>query len=113
MNVDYIFEKITDLIVTYAPKLVGAILVWIVGNWIIKGLVKTFTKMLDKSKTDESLKPFLKSIINAALKVMLVISVLTMICIEMTSFVAILGAAGLAIGMAISGTLQNLSLIHI
>ena len=107
MNVDYIFEKITDLIVTYAPKLVGAILVWIVGNWIIKGLVKTFTKMLDKSKTDESLKPFLKSIINAALKVMLVISVLTMIGIEMTSFVAILGAAGLAIGMALSGTLQN------
>lgn len=107
MNVDYIFEKITDLAVMYVPKLVGAILVWIVGNWIIKGLVKTLTKMLDKSKTDESLKPFLKSIINAALKVMLVISVLTMIGIEMTSFVALLGAAGLAIGMALSGTLQN------
>jgi small conductance mechanosensitive channel len=107
MNIDYILEKTTEIAVTYAPKLVGAILVWIVGGWVIKGLVKTFAKMLEKSKTDESLKPFLKSIINAALRVMLVISVLTMLGIEMTSFIAILGAAGLAIGMALSGTLQN------
>jgi small conductance mechanosensitive channel len=107
MNIENIFDKITDLAITYAPKLVGAILVWIVGGWVIKGLIKTFSKMLDKSKTDESLKPFLKSIINAALRVMLIISVLTMIGIEMTSFIAILGAAGLAIGMALSGTLQN------
>ena len=107
MNIENIFDKITELAVTYAPKLVGAILVWIVGGWVIKGLIKTFSKMLDKSKTDESLKPFLKSIINAALRVMLIISVLTMIGIEMTSFIAILGAAGLAIGMALSGTLQN------
>lgn len=107
MNIDYVLEKITDIAVTYAPKLIGAILVWIIGGWVIKGLVRTFTKMLDKSKTDESLKPFLKSIINASLKVMLVISVLTMLGIEMTSFVALLGAAGLAIGMALSGTLQN------
>lgn len=107
MNIDSVLEKITDIAVTYAPKLIGAILVWIVGGWIIKGLVRAFTKMLDKSKTDESLKPFLKSIISSALKVMLVISVLTMLGIEMTSFVALLGAAGLAIGMALSGTLQN------
>lgn len=107
MNIENIFDKITELAITYAPKLVGAILVWIVGGWVIKGLIKTFSKMLDKSKTDESLKPFLKSIINAALRVMLIISVLTMIGIEMTSFIAILGAAGLAIGMALSGTLQN------
>lgn len=107
MNVDYVLEKITDIAETYAPKLIGAILVWIIGGWVIKGLVRTFTKMLDKSKTDESLKPFLKSIINASLKVMLVISVLTMLGIEMTSFVALLGAAGLAIGMSLSGTLQN------
>lgn len=107
MNIDSVLEKITDIAVTYAPKLIGAILVWIIGGWIIKGLVRAFTKMLDKSKTDESLKPFLKSIISSALKVMLVISVLTMLGIEMTSFVALLGAAGLAIGMALSGTLQN------
>ena len=106
-QIDYLFNKITEIAITYAPKLVGAIIVWIIGGWVIKGLLKTFTKMLDRSKTDESLKPFLKSIINAALRVMLIISVLTMLGVEMTSFIALLGAAGLAVGMALSGTLQN------
>lgn len=106
-QIDYLFNKVTDIAITYAPKLIGAIIVWIVGGWIIKGLVKAFSRMLDKSNTDESLKPFLKSIINAALRVMLIISVLTMLGIEMTSFIALLGAAGLAVGMALSGTLQN------
>lgn len=107
-QIDYIlFDKATEIAVTYAPKLIGAIIIWIIGGWVIKGLINTFTRMLDKSNTDESLKPFLKSIINAALRVMLIISVLTMLGVEMTSFIALLGAAGLAIGMALSGTLQN------
>ena len=49
MNVDYVLEKITDIAVTYAPKLIGAILVWIIGGWVIKGLVRTFTKIDRKS----------------------------------------------------------------
>jgi len=107
-QIDYIlFDKAIEITVTYAPKLIGAIIIWIIGGWVIKGLINTFTRMLDKSNTDESLKPFLKSIINAALRVMLIISVLTMLGFEMTSFIALLGAAGLAVGMALSGTLQN------
>ncbi len=106
-QIDYLFNKVTEIAITYAPKLVGAIIVWIVGGWVIKGLVKAFSRMLDRSHTDESLKPFLKSIIKASLRVMLIISVLTMLGVEMTSFIALLGAAGLAVGMALSGTLQN------
>jgi len=63
--------------------------------------------MMDKSKMDESLKPFLKGLVGMLLKALLFISVLGMIGIEMTSFIAILGAVGLAVGMALSGTLQN------
>jgi small conductance mechanosensitive channel len=63
--------------------------------------------MLEKRKTDDSLRPFLKGIVNGLLKVLLVISVLGMLGIEMTSFIAILGAIGLAVGLALSGTLQN------
>jgi small conductance mechanosensitive channel len=100
-------DKMIDLVLLYGPKLIGAIVVWIIGSWVIKLLTKGFTKMLEKSKTDASLKPFLTGIITALLKVMLVISVLGMLGIEMTSFIAILGAAGLAVGMALSGTLQN------
>ncbi|TXB64385.1 mechanosensitive ion channel [Vicingus serpentipes] len=104
---DNIYEKAVDLILTYGPKLVGAILVWIVGSIVVKFLSKTFSRVLEKRNIDPSLKPFLIGIVSSLLKVMLVISVLGMVGIEMTSFVAILGAAGLAVGMALSGTLQN------
>ncbi|NOQ92204.1 MAG: mechanosensitive ion channel, partial [Flavobacteriaceae bacterium] len=66
-----------------------------------------FGNTLDKRDTDESLKPFLKSIVSILLTVLLTISVLSMLGVAMTSFIAILGAAGLAIGLALSGTLQN------
>jgi small conductance mechanosensitive channel len=104
---DNIYEKVVDLVLTYGPKLIGAILVWIVGSIVVKFLAKTFSRLLDKRNIDASLKPFLTGIVGSLLKVMLVISVLGMVGIEMTSFVAILGAAGLAVGMALSGTLQN------
>lgn len=104
---DNIYDKVIDLILMYGPKLVGAILVWIVGSIVVKFLSKTFNRILDKRNIDPSLKPFLTGIVSSLLKVMLVISVLGMVGIEMTSFVAILGAAGLAVGMALSGTLQN------
>lgn len=102
-----IFLQLKELSISYAPKLVGAVAVWIIGGWILGFLLKAFDKMLDKQGTDASLKPFLKGLVGGLLKVMLVISVLGMLGIEMTSFIAILGAAGLAVGMALSGTLQN------
>ncbi len=97
----------SDLILEFGPKLVGAIIVWIIGGIVIKALLKSFESLLNKRDVDTSLKPFLKGIVGALLKAMLVISVLGMLGIQMTSFVAILGAAGLAIGLALSGTLQN------
>lgn len=96
-----------DFVMTYGPKLLGAIVVLIVGLWVIKWILKLFSSALSRSNVDESLAPFLKSLISALLKVMLGISIMTMLGIEMTSFIAILGAAGLAVGMALSGTLQN------
>lgn len=107
MNTEKILDFVGEKILEYGPKLVGAILVWIIGSWIIKAITKSFDKLLSKRNTDASLRPFLKGMVNILLKVMLVISVLGMLGIEMTSFIAILGAAGLAVGMALSGTLQN------
>lgn len=107
MNAEKILEFITEKALEYGPKLIGAILVWIIGSWVIKAITRSFAKLLDKRNTDASLRPFLKGMVNILLKVMLVISVLGMLGIEMTSFIAILGAAGLAVGMALSGTLQN------
>ncbi|MEJ6077076.1 mechanosensitive ion channel [Vibrio sp. 1-Bac 57] len=107
MTAEEVITMAQTMALEYGPKLIGAIVVWIIGSWLIKILVKTFGKILDKSNMDVSLKPFLCSIVGTLLKVMLVISVLGMLSIEMTSFVAILAAAGLAVGMALSGTLQN------
>lgn len=111
MDVNNIWETITTTgsayVTEWGMKLIAAIAVWIIGGFIIGALKNAFSKMLDKGKTDESLKPFLKSIVGVLLKVLLVITVMSTLGIEMTSFIAILGAAGLAVGMALSGTLQN------
>ena len=100
-------DKLLNLGFEYGPKLIGAIVVLIIGLWVIKLITKLIVKSLNKSNIDHSLIPFIKSLINTGLKVLLIISCLGMIGIEMTSFIAILGAAGLAVGMALSGTLQN------
>lgn len=107
MNPETMIEQAISLSLTYGPKLIAAILVLIIGSWIIKAITKGVDKGLQKSGTDDSLRPFLRDIAGILLKVMLVISVLGMLGIQMTSFIAILGAAGLAVGMALSGTLQN------
>ena len=101
------FEQFIDLLVDYGPKFIAALLTLIIGLWIIKVIVNQINKMMVKKDVDESLKPFLKSMVSVVLKVLLIISVMSMVGIAMTSFIALLGAAGLAVGMALSGTLQN------
>ena len=100
-------DKIVTFFIDYGPRLLGAILVLIVGFWIIKIITKAFVRLMHKRKLDPSLIPFLRSLVNVLLKILVIISVMGMIGIEMTSFIAILGAAGLAVGLALSGTLQN------
>lgn len=100
-------EQLIDLVLTYGPKVVTAILTLVIGLWIINMVVRAFGKAMNKGKMDPSLTPFLKSLLGTILKVMLFISVIGMVGIEATSFVAVLGAAGLAIGLSLQGTLQN------
>ncbi|NGY36418.1 mechanosensitive ion channel [Flavobacterium sp. XN-5] len=100
-------EKITDFGFEYAPKLIGAIIVLFIGLWVSSLITKGVRKSLEKSNIDQSLVPFLRSITNILLKGLVAITVMGMIGIQMTSFVAIIGAAGLAVGLALSGTLQN------
>jgi small conductance mechanosensitive channel len=107
MNTEQIFAKLTEIFVEYGPRLLGAILVLLAGSWVIRQLMRGMDRMLEKRGIDESLKPFLKSITRVLLRALLFVSVLGMVGVDMLSFVAILGAAGLAIGMALSGTLQN------
>lgn len=106
-DISNLSNKGMELVITYAPKLLLAILTLLVGLWIIKKFLKIIGKTFEKQNVDESLRPFLLSLMGAIFKILLIISVVGMIGVQMTSFVAILGAAGLAIGLALSGTLQN------
>lgn len=96
-----------DLIGVWGMKVLMAIVLLVVGLWIIKRIVKVFSKSMEKREVNISLSGFLKSLISILLKVMLLISIAGMIGIETTSFIAVLGAAGLAIGFALQGTLAN------
>ncbi len=107
IDVGAITDKIMQLGVTYLPKALLAIVVFIVGGFLIKKAVKLIKAGLLKGGIDETLTPFLAGIVGALLKVMLVISVISMFGVATTSFIAILGAAGLAVGMALQGTLGN------
>ena len=100
-------DTLINLLVVWGPKLVGAILALIIGMWLANMIAGGLERRMEKSEFDPSLRPFLKSLVGTLLKVMVVVSVLGMVGIQMTSFIAILRAAGLAIGMALSGTLQN------
>ncbi len=95
------------LVMTYTPKLLLAIIVLLIGLWLIKIVVKALKKLMENAGTDISLQKFLSSLVNILLKALLLISVASMIGIATTSFVAILGAAGLAIGLALQGSLAN------
>lgn len=100
-------DILIEHILSYAPKVLGAIVVLVVGLWIVKLFSNLIGKVIRNSIIDDSLEGFLISLISILLKIMVYISSIGMLGIEMTSFIAILGAAGLAVGMALSGTLQN------
>jgi small conductance mechanosensitive channel len=95
------------LVVAYGIKVVTAIIVLIIGLWIINRIVKGTGKVMEKREVNVSLRGFLKSLVGILLKAMLIISIAQMVGIQTTSFVAVLGAAGLAVGLALQGTLAN------
>lgn len=104
-NID--FAAISDLAVKYGLKLLLALITLVIGLWIIKMIMNIIGRNMEKRDVDATVRQFLGSLLGALLKIMLVIAVISMIGVEMTGFVAILAAAGFAIGMALSGTLQN------
>lgn len=100
-------EKITEFAVGYAPKVVGAVLTLLIGFWIIGWITSMVRKMMERQGFDETIRPFLSSLLSVGLKIMLLLSVAGMFGVETTSFVAIFGALAFAIGMALQGSLGH------
>lgn len=101
------FDSLLNQLIAWSPKLIGAILVFIVGLMIINIISKVISSALEKAGLDKDVVPFLVSLLNVLFKVLLVLSVAGILGIETTSFIALIGAVGLAIGMALQGTLGH------
>lgn len=98
---------IKNMVIEYAPKLLLAIVALIIGFWIIGKIVRMLEKMMAKSDMDISLQKFLGSLAGIFLKVMLLLSIASMVGINTTSFVAIFGALMVGVGMALNGTIGH------
>ncbi|MBU0520196.1 mechanosensitive ion channel [bacterium] len=107
INLEALYAKGLDMAIVYAPKLLLAIITLVVGLWIIKVIGKGVRKGMQKGEVDVTLRRFMVSLITIGLKIMLFITVISMVGVQMTSFIAILGAAGLAVGFALQGSLGN------
>lgn len=105
INASELWDQALSLIMTYAPKVVLAIITLVFGLWLINRFIGVLDKKLGAK--DPTLNKFLCGLIGAILKIMLLISVASMIGIATTSFIAVIGAAGLAIGLALQGSLAN------
>lgn len=100
-------EKAQLLFVDYAPKILTALAILFVGLFVINLLVKMSKKIMIKGNVDVTLQKFLGDLLSWILKALLIITVISKLGVPTTSFVAIIGAAGLAVGLALQGSLAN------
>jgi small conductance mechanosensitive channel len=96
-----------DRVIAFLPEVASALVVLIVGLWLIKRIANIAVKTFEKRNLDISLRTFLRSLISIGLKIVLIVTVAGMLGIGTASFVTILGAAGLAVGLALQGSLSN------
>ena len=107
MSLDTLVNKLIDLSVSFGSKLPVALLVFFIGRWIVKKLNRLVINILTKRHVEASLATFTKSLVSITLNFTLVIIIISVLGIETSSFIALFASAGVAVGMALSGTLQN------
>ncbi len=100
-------QKAMELLMEYAPKVIMALIVLWIGTLLIRMLAKVLGRVLDRRGVEPTLKRFLHSLVTISLRILLFITCIQMMGVQTTSFVAIIGAAGLAVGLALQGTLAN------
>ncbi len=104
---DNYIVMLQDYISVYGMKILGALAILIIGLWVAKIIAKSFNKMLVRKGTDVTLTKFFTAMVRIALIVFVVIAAISQAGVETTSFIAVLGAAGLAVGLALQGSLSN------
>lgn len=106
LNTDSLY-KFKDMAIEYAPKLIGAILVYIIGSWMIGKLASVMKKAMGRRLYDPSLQTFLASFVKVLLTILLLLTIFGMIGVNLTAFGALLAGLGIAVGGALNGSLGN------
>jgi len=106
-DLDIYIEEYGQKLIDFLPSLIGSIIMLLIGLWIIKIINRFIKKFFDKTEYDPTLENFIASLIRWGLKIVLFVLVVTQLGVESASLVAIIGAAGLAIGLALQGSLSN------
>ena len=102
-----VMEKLQIVGIEYGVKIVGALIFLIIGMWIAKLIKRGIVKLMEKRNVDPTLISFAASLLYVALQIFVIVAALEKLDVKTTSFVAILGAAGLAVGLAMQGSLSN------
>jgi small conductance mechanosensitive channel len=107
MELNTILPKLQEVATLYGLKIIAAVAIFILGRWVAKGLKRLTVRALTKGKVDETLVSFLGHLTYIALLAFVIIAAINQLGVQTTSFIAILGAAGLAVGLALQGSLAN------
>lgn len=107
LTVEEIVKYVTSAGLTIGATIIKVALIWIIGRWLSKRLVTLVKKLMVKKNTDASIQTFLVSLIDIVALIVLLIIIISVVGIDTSSFIALFASAGVAIGMALSGTLQN------
>ena len=107
MSADEIKQVVTTFVMSFSIKLVKVLLIWFVGRWVLKRVVNLLKRIMEKHIDNVSVRTFIISIIDVVVMILLILMIIGVLGIDTSSFIAIFASAGVAIGMALSGTLQN------
>lgn len=107
INVEAVLEKLVNWGIDAGKDIIGAVLIFVVGRFVIKQINRLVSKILQKRKLEVSVETFLKSLLSILLNLILAFAIISRLGIETTSFAALLASAGVAVGMALSGNLSN------
>lgn len=107
LTVSDIYDAVTSFALTFVIKLVQVALIWFVGRWLGRRLINIVKAVMDRRAGNETVRGFLLSLIDVVIMLVLLIIIIGVIGIDTSSFIALFASAGVAVGMALSGTLQN------
>ncbi|MBQ7878466.1 MAG: mechanosensitive ion channel [Bacteroidaceae bacterium] len=107
MTVSEVLSIITSYLISFGFKIIKVMLVWFIGRWITKRIISFVKILMLKKNTNASVQSFMTSLLDVVMLIVLIIMIISIFGIDTSSFIALFASAGVAVGMALSGTLQN------